>query len=54
MSPGIDFTKLHFGRKLFGYVLSPQILDNFPPKYNRYVYIWLRIVENNLGFKIIL
>jgi hypothetical protein len=38
-SPGIDFTKLRFGHKLFGQIfIHPQILDKFPPK-NMYLLI---------------
>jgi hypothetical protein len=34
--PGIDFTKLKVGRKLFWINFHPQILDNFSSKSNRY------------------
>jgi hypothetical protein len=27
--PGIDFTKLHFGRKVFGQFFITQVLDKF-------------------------
>jgi hypothetical protein len=30
--PGIDFTKLHFGRKLFGQIFPPHFLDSFHTK----------------------
>jgi hypothetical protein len=35
IGPGIDFAKLHFGRKLFGLIfIHPQISDKLPPKNN--------------------
>jgi hypothetical protein len=30
--PGIDFTKLHSGRKLFWINFHPQIFNKFPPE----------------------
>jgi hypothetical protein len=48
-SPGIDFTKLHFGRKIFGQIFTLQMLDKFlPPK--KLMQIYLSILDNNVGF----
>jgi hypothetical protein len=47
--PGTDFTKLRYGRKLFGRIFILEILYKFPPK-KLQMYIYLSIMSNNLGF----
>jgi hypothetical protein len=37
VSPGIDFTKLHFGRKLSGASFIPKIRTNFHQKQHMYM-----------------
>jgi hypothetical protein len=37
---GTDFTKLRFGRKLFGYIFILKFRTNFYPKYNIYLYLY--------------
>jgi hypothetical protein len=49
-TPGIDFTKLHFGRKRFGKIFIPLILKKFPPK----IYEFKFTINNTLTFKVII
>jgi hypothetical protein len=51
--PGIDSTKLHFGRKNVGQIFVLKFLDDYPPKNNTCIFTYLSIMDKKFGFQCI-